>query len=645
MRHDVSSKDAVKGGAAAVRYRRPWIVRVFWLWQDRGAAYVFRRVLIKLRGTRSYPNWVRDNVRLSQRDVAAIQTRLAALAHRPLISLVVPISGSDAGLARPAIDAVVAQLYGVWELRIAADATCGPDMRAMLEACAHRDTRITVAFDAAADIGETKVAAFAQTRGAWIAFLNGRGVLAPHALYLAVEAINASPDLNLIYTDEDGIDASGVPRDPVMKPDWNPDLLLSHDYLGDLLLLRRSCVTNAGGLRTGYGHAQLYDLVLRVVERIAQQTIRHIPFVLHSSPVLSSSETEALDQEPECGEDARRAVREHLARRGIPATVEPIRGSAGHRVRRAVSLPVPRVSLIIPTRDHADLLRGTITSILERTDYADYEIVIVDNQSEDPQALSYLESLAAEPRVKVLCYAAPFNYSAINNFAARQCTGAILGLVNNDIVVINSDWLTEMVSHALRPEVGAVGAMLYYPNDTIQHAGIVVGFGGSAINCYGGLPRGAAGYQGRAGLVQDYSAVTAACLLTRADVFHEVGGLNETDLAVAFNDVDYCLKLRERGYLNVWTPFAELYHLESASRGDDMAPDKIKRFRAEQRYLAAHWKTILACDPAYNPNLSLFEGLFKLAERSRSKQPWRPGGSGSSVAPGRHAVDPSAKME
>ncbi len=277
----------------------------------------------------------------------------------------------------------------------------------------------------------------------------------------------------------------------------------------------------------------------------------------------------------------------------------------------------------MPTRDRADLLEGAVESILARTDYPDYEIVVVDNGSTQPDALAYLENLERQPRIRVLRYDRPFNFSAINNFAARQCTSPILGLLNNDVVVIGAGWLAELVSHAVRPEVGAVGAMLYYPDDTIQHAGIIVGYGGAAINCYGGVPRGSGGYFSRLGTVQNYSAVTGACLLTRANVFAELGGLNETDLAVAFNDVDYCLRVRERGLLVTWTPHAELYHLESVSRGDDMARDKILRFRAEEAYLARRWADVLAHDPYYNPNLSNWEGLFELGEDVRVKRPWR----------------------
>jgi GT2 family glycosyltransferase len=295
------------------------------------------------------------------------------------------------------------------------------------------------------------------------------------------------------------------------------------------------------------------------------------------------------------------------------------------RVRRMLSSVPPQVSIIIPTRDRLEFLRGAVESILKHTNYPNYEIVIVDNRSTDPSTLSYLARVSDNPQIRILRFDYPFNHSAINNFAAKQCQSSVLAFLNNDVLVINGDWLTEMVSQVMRPEVGAVGAMLYYPDDVIQHAGIIVGFDGAAVNCYSGRNRGSTGYFHRAELIQNYSAVTAACMLTRSQVFAEAGGFNERDLPVAFNDVDYCLRLRERDYLVTWTPYAELYHLESVSRGDDMAPDKIARFRRAQAYIAERWPGVITNDPYYSPNLSLDEIPFGLAVSPRLRQPWRHG--------------------
>src|SRR5690606_24899046 len=264
----------------------------------------------------------------------------------------------------------------------------------------------------------------------------------------------------------------------------------------------------------------------------------------------------------------------------------------------------PKVSLIIPTRDKVELLRMCVESIFSKTTYPDFEVVVVDNQSSDPDALAYLAELEELERVRVLRYDAPFNYSVINNWAVSQCDGEVIGLVNNDIEVISPGWLEEMVSQAIRPGIGAVGAMLYYPNDTIQHAGVVLGVHGVAAHLYCGMPRGYPGHGGRALVTQSLSAVTAACLVVRREVFEQVGGLDE-QLQVAFNDIDFCLRVRQAGYRNLWTPFAELYHHESASRGKEDTDEKKERFLGEVRCMQKRWDSALLEDPAYNLNLSL----------------------------------------
>jgi GT2 family glycosyltransferase len=599
-------------------------MRVFWLWQERGFAYVLKRALLRLRGPQQYdPDWIKAHDRLSGSDVDSIRLRIARLRRRPLFSVVIAVENVSAEGLRGAVDSLLAQFYDRWELRIVGDAATPGDLAHALRADAGRDSRITFVKAASAGIAEAGNAAFTAAAGEFIMRLDPNGRLAPHALYLVAEEINASPDANIIYTDEDKIDDQGRRFEPKFKTDWNPDLFLSHNYFGHLVAYRRELIGEIGGFSPPFEGAEDYDLALRAIERIASATIRHVPFVLYhhrsveQSPFVDGPAVRSADPQ------ARRALEEHLARSGIASTVEPSRSGANFRVRRTLPAAPPRVSLIIPSRDRADLLRGVVGSILERTDYPDYEIVVVDNRSTEADAIAYLAGLAQQPRVRVLQYEQPFNFSAINNFAASHCTSPILGLLNNDLLVIGAHWLTEMVSHAVRPEVGAVGAMLYYPDDTIQHAGIIAGFGGSAINCFAGLPRGSPGYCSRAELVQNYSAVTGACLLTRADVYAEVGGLNEGRLAVAFNDVDYCLRLRERGYLVTWTPYAEFYHLESASRGDDMASDKVGRFRGERAFLAERWATVLPHDPYYNPNLSRYEGLFQLGEDTRTRRPWR----------------------
>jgi GT2 family glycosyltransferase len=601
------------------RSRYPWLLRVFWLWRDKGVAYVLRRTWLRARGPRQYdPDWIRAHDALSRADLAAIGRRMDALKRPPLFSIILTVAAEPAR-TQAAIDAVRAQIYDRWELYLIGAAT------AAIPEGLHGDptgNRIRLDLLGREDVSAAAHDALAQAVGEFVIRLGCDGRIASHALYLLAEAIDADPDANIIYGDEDDIDEQGRRSNPQFKTDWNPDLLLSQSYFGSVVAYRAERVREAGGFRAGFAGAEDYDLALRVIERVAGSTIRHVPFLLYQRYAVHLRTGPAVAQSG-YATSARRALEEHLARTGTAATVEVGSEAGIFRVRRKLPVTPPRVSLIMPTRDGADLLKGAVESILARTDYPDYEIVVVDNGSTQPDALAYLANLERQPRIRVLRYDRPFNFSAINNFAARQCTSPILGLLNNDVVVIGAGWLAELVSHAVRPEVGAVGAMLYYPDDTIQHAGIIVGYGGAAINCYGGVPRGSGGYFSRLGAVQNYSAVTGACLLTRSDVFAEAGGLNDTDLAVAFNDVDYCLRLRERGYLVTWTPHAELYHLESVSRGDDMARDKILRFRAEEAYLARRWTDALAHDPYYNPNLSNWEGLFELGEDVRVKRPWR----------------------
>jgi GT2 family glycosyltransferase len=596
----------------AGRKRYPWLLRVYWLWRDRGTLYVLRRAWLRARGPRQYdPHWIAAHDTLKPTDVAAIARRIERLAQRPRFSLILPVGGAPIELLQAAVASVTAQLYDRWELFVVGDLSAAEKARQVAEA----DPRIKAICRPGDGEPAAANAALSEASGDVLVRLAADGRLAPHALYLFAEEINRHSDAGLIYGDEDEIDGQGRRRNPHFKTEWNPDLLLSQNYLGRAVAYRTELVRQAGGFRPGFAEAEDYDLALRVVERIPASAIRHCPFVLYHGSGAAMSDA-ALPQ-------TRRALAEHLARQSIDATVELGPSGCTFRVRRKLPAVPPKVSLIMPTRDRVDLIRGAVESILERTDYPDYEIVVVDNQSTDPEALAYLAQLEHEARARVLRYDRPFNFSAINNFAARRCASPVLGLLNNDILVINRDWLSELVAHAVRPEVGAVGAMLYYPDDTIQHAGIIAGYGSAAINCYGGLPRGSAGYFFRAESIQNYSAVTGACLFTRAEVFAALGGLNEVELAVAFNDVDYCLRLRQRGYLVTWTPCAELYHLESVSRGDDMARDKIRRFRAEEAFLAERWAAALPNDPYYSPNLSRWEGLFELAEDVRARKPWR----------------------
>jgi O-antigen biosynthesis protein len=343
--------------------------------------------------------------------------------------------------------------------------------------------------------------------------------------------------------------------------------------------------------------------VLRCSERLTAKQIRHIPKVLYHWRAVVGSTALGRDAKDYASAAGCRAVADHLKRTCANADVEQS-AHGYYRVRWRLATPPPKVTLIIPTRDKVALLRNCIESVLQKTRYPNYEIMVIDNQSSDPEALEYLAWLRATGKARILVYDAPFNYSSINNWAVDHSDGEILCLLNNDIEVLGENWLEEMAGHASRESIGAVGAMLYYPDDRIQHAGVILGVGGVANHAYAGQHRGHAGHGARAKVTQNLSAVTGACLVVRRSLYLQVGGLDER-LPVAFNDIDFCLRLCEAGYFNVWTPFAELYHHESASRGNDLEPEKLQRFLGEVRHMEARWHGWLQNDPAYNPNLSL----------------------------------------
>jgi glycosyltransferase involved in cell wall biosynthesis len=545
-----------------------------------------------------------------------------------VISIVLPVYNPPEAWLAQSIDSVFAQAYSHWELCIADDASTAPHVRPLLERYAATDRRIKVAFRTEnGHISAASNSALALATGDWVALLDHDDALAPHALYEVAAMLNARPETDLIYSDEDKIDRDGHRHSPYFKPEFLPDLFTGQNYISHLTVLRTALVRDLGGFRIGFEGSQDWDLALRYVERIKPERIRHIPKVLYHWRAVAGSTALLPDEKTYYVEAARKALGEHFARRGEAVELLPVAG--GHwRVKHRLSTPAPFVSLIVPTRNGVRLLRRCVDSILEKTTYPAYEIIIVDNGSDDPETLAYLRALEARAgaaRVRVLRDDSPFNYSALNNRAVRSARGPLVGLLNNDLEVINGDWLEEMASQAARPGIGCVGAMLYYPNNTIQHAGVVLGVGGVAAHAFRDLERGSEGRFNRARLVQNYSAVTAACLVIRQALYEEVGGLDETELAVAFNDIDFCLKVRAAGYRNLWTPFAELYHHESASRGADDTEEKRERFRRETETMLARWGEELAADPAYNPNLTLELTDFSLAALPRSWKPWQTG--------------------
>jgi O-antigen biosynthesis protein len=559
-----------------------------------------------------YPEWVRQFDTPSGLERSLIEKRTEQFALTPTISILMAVYNPNSIWLEEAFESVLAQTYMHWELCIADDASTDPGIRKILLGYAEKDSRIKVVFRAEnGHIAAASNDALAIATGEWTALLDQDDILSEHALFWVVDTINKFPNCQLIYSDEDKIDELGHRSEPYFKSDWNADLLLSQNMFSHLGVYATALIKGVNGFQSGFEGSQDHDLVLRCTEKIDAAQIQHIPKVLYHWRIHKDSTAHNINTKPYAVVAGERAINQHLQRLGVAATAE----SVGHAYRVRYQLPVqlPLVSLVIPTRNGFKLLRQCVESILAKTTYANYEIIVMDNGSDDRATLHYLDELTLKPIVQVVRDARPFNYSALNNAAVKLARGSVVGLINNDIEVISPDWLTEMVSHALRPEVGAVGARLWYSDDTLQHAGVVLGIHGVAGHVHRFLPRGNVGYGGRATLIQSFSAVTGACLVVRKALYEAVAGLNEVELQVAANDIDFCLRLREAGYRNIWTPYAELYHHESASRGFDDTPEKQARSAKEVAYMHQRWGDALRNDPAYSPNLTLDAEDFSLA--------------------------------
>ena len=570
---------------------------------------------------KSYETWVAMFDTLHPEDRAAIRADAEALSYKPLLSVVMPVYNAPSEFLRQAIDSVLEQLYAHWELCIADDCSPDPEILRILATYQRKDPRIKVVRrDQNGNVSAASNSALALATGELVALMDHDDVLPAHALYMVAVELNRCPEADIIYSDEDKIDRSNIRYGAYFKSDWNPDLMRGQNMINHLGVYRRSLLVSIGGFRLGYEGSQDYDLALRAVERTTPERIRHIPHVLYHRRVFPQSGSFSASNLPRATRAARRAVQDHLDRLGTGASVVPLPGLDSYsRVIYPLPPVPPPVTLIVPTRDKVELLSQCINSLLARTEYPDFNVIIVNNRSCEAETLAYFASLERNSRVKILAFDREFNYSAINNFAIGQARGNVIGLVNNDIRVIEPGWLKEMVSHALRPEVGAVGAKLLYPDDRVQHAGVITGINGVADHAHRFRARHDVGYFGRLVLTQDYSCVTAACLVMRKTVYEEVGGLDETNLRVSFNDVDLCLRIRDKRYLVVWTPHAELYHVESASRGRDTHPEQAERARNEVRYMKMRWGDSLLCDPYYNPNLSLDNVGFNLAFPPRGR--------------------------
>lgn len=557
--------------------------------------------------------------------VPMIERHIASFAQKPVIAVAIPVYNPHPPYLEAAIKSVQAQTYPYWELCIANDVSTNPEIANILDRYAAEDARIKVVHRKInGHISAATNSALELVTSEFVALMDHDDLLHPTALYEVANLLQNSGDIDVIYSDEDNIDAKGHRSPGYFKPDFNIELLLGQNMVNHLGVYRMSILREIGGLRVGFEGSQDYDLILRVLTKSAASRVKHIPVALYHWRRDGLQESFSEKHMQKCVDAARRAIQDYLIFEGEGAVVEGSPDSKHYsRVIRRMPNPVPLVSCIIPTRNRHKLVKTCIEGLLLKTDYQNFEIIIIDNDSDELETLALFKKLtASDPRIRVLHQPGPFNYSALNNTAVREARGSILALLNNDLEMIDPAWLSEMVVHAVRKEVGAVGAKLFYPNGKIQHAGVFIGPQGLAGHSWHGFPRKTMGYFANAVLTRAVSAVTAACLVVEKSKFIEVGGLDSDNLPVAYNDVDFCLRLMEKGYRNIWTPFAQLIHHESVSRGKEDTVAKQLRSKREVAYFRKRWPDVIANDPYYNPNLTLEHSDFRPAKQSRRKASW-----------------------
>ncbi|GJE27496.1 glycosyltransferase family 2 protein [Methylobacterium organophilum] len=584
----------------------------WWLLKRRLRAKYRIESAIKPKALAGYDDWIARFDTLTQADRDRMRAALAGWAAPPTISVLMPVYNPDPAVLEKAIASVRGQIYPHWELCIADDASDRPGIARLLEKAAAAEPRIRlVRRSENGHIARASNDALTLATGTFCALMDHDDLLPEHALHEVAAALVADPGLDLVYTDEDKVDARDKRFEPHFKPDWNPELLLAQNYINHLTVLRTERIRRAGGFRPGFEGSQDHDLLLRIGDDLPAARVHHIPKVLYHWRTAIGSGTYS-DKALAVAEAARlRALEETIARRGWPHRAE--RGGQGfNRLVRALPDPAPLVSVVIPTRDRAELLGVVLDGLLTKTDYPALEAVIVDNDSREPETRALFDRYRDDARVRVVESPGPFNFSKLSNAGAAAASGSVLLFLNNDIEVVEPGWLTELVSIAAEPEVGAVGAKLFYPDWTLQHGGVVLGAGGIAGHSHLGIVREDPGYFARMVVAQEVSAVTGACLAMRRDVFEAVGGFDAARLAVAFNDIDLCLRVGQAGYRVIWTPHAVLIHHESKSRGFEDTPEKRARFEGETRTMVERWEKRLSRDPFYNPNLSRAKANFKL---------------------------------
>ena len=573
---------------------RSRIIRASKILIREGPAPLMRSISMSLRNplARQYRQWLLENP-LDQAGINRMRSEQDGFRLTPTFSVIVPIYNVEEALLRKCLDSVVTQIYGNWELCLADDASDRPPARPLLEEYRARDSRIKVVYlDRNRGISAATNAALELATGDYIALLDNDDELALDALFHVAKLINEHPEADMVYSDEDKINQAGNFCEPFFKPDWSPNLLLSQMYICHLGVYRRSIAEKIGLFREGFDGSQDYDFVLRFTEET--DNIFHIARILYHWRIIPGSTAEKYDSK-DSDIPSLKALTHAMHRQELPGIVERGLEMGTFRVRPTIR-GEPLVSIIIPTRDRSDLLERCLDSIEKRTTWPNFEILVMDNGSRENRSLDYLQRLRERDRYHVIRFDGPFNYAAINNSASREASGEYLIFLNNDTEVETGDWLEAMMEVLQLPEAGAASAKLLYPDDTVQHAGIVMGLGGIANPAFYQTRHSDRTYFNQSAVIRNYSAVTGACMMVSKDIFEELGGFDEENLPIAYNDIDFCLRLNEKGYLVVYTPFAILYHHEAASRGYREDP--------EAYFMLRNWKEVIDRDPYYNPNLA-----------------------------------------
>lgn len=522
--------------------------------------------------------------------------------YQPLISILIPTYNIGKEYLSQCLDSVLKQHYQNFEICIADDCSTNTETIMTLKEYEKKDSRIKVVYrNENGHISNATNSALDIANGEYVGLLDNDDLLSENALYEVVKALNTNRNIDMLYSDEDKLDLNGKRCTPNFKPDFSPDTLMSLNYICHFTVIKTSLIREVGGFEVGLEGAQDYDLFLKVTEKA--QCIKHIPKVLYHWRMIPGSTSMDIDNKGYAMDKGRIALENALKRRNIKGIVHKDDVSTYYQIEYLYD-EEPKTSIIIPTKDHPDVTRACLESIFTKTDYKNYEVLLVDNNSEQKETFELFEEYKNKySNFKVIEAKIPFNYSKINNLAINQAKGDVIVLLNNDTEVISTNWLKTMVGYAIQPHIGAVGAKLLYPDTTVQHAGVLIGLGGVASHAYIGEKREEIGMYGKLRVPQNYSAVTAACLVVEKKKYLEVGGLEE-DLTVAYNDIDFNLKLLEAKYYNVVLPQVELFHFESKSRGLDTEGEKYKRFMKEEAYMYDKWNKYIENDPFYNENFT-----------------------------------------